>query len=195
MIDVAELQDQVYVVSTQPYGDLYDFLKQHRKLEEGLAAKLFRQIVVLVQDAHRKNVVIRDLQLRSFVFEDDDKSVLRLHILDHARLVEGTELLTDDSPCPAFSCPEMLQEGSYSGRAADLWSLGILFYALLVGHYPFYDTDIQLLNRNIQRGYYMPQNISGLAKSMLRSLLVHDPKRRVPAEALLKHPWFVHNLT
>jgi serine/threonine protein kinase len=78
------------------------------------------------------------------------------HTLDHARLVEGTELLTDDSPCPAFSCPEMLQEGSYSGRAADLWSLGILFYALLVGHYPFYDTDIQQLYRNIQRGYYMP---------------------------------------
>ena len=73
------------------YIRLHDFLKQHRKLEEGLAARLFRQIVVLVQDAHRKNVVLRDLQLRSFVFEDDDKTILRLHTLDHARLVEGTD--------------------------------------------------------------------------------------------------------
>ena len=73
--DVTKLDDQVYVFSTQPYGDLHNFLKQHRKLKEGLAASIFRQIVLLVQDAHRKNVVLRDLKLKKFVFADPEKYV------------------------------------------------------------------------------------------------------------------------
>jgi tribbles-like protein len=73
VLDVTKLEDQVYVFSTQPYGDLHNFLKQHRKLREGLAASIFRQIVLLVQDAHRKNVVLRDLKLKKFVFEDPEK--------------------------------------------------------------------------------------------------------------------------
>ena len=73
VMDVTSLQDQVYVFSPTPAGDLHNFLKQRRKLKEGLAASIFRQIVVLVRDAHRKNVVLRDLKLKKFVFEDQEK--------------------------------------------------------------------------------------------------------------------------
>ena len=73
VLDVAKLEDTVYVFSTRPYGDLHNFLKQRRKLKEGLAANIFRQIVLLVQDAHRKNVVLRDLKLKKFVFEDAEQ--------------------------------------------------------------------------------------------------------------------------
>lgn len=73
--DTTKLDDQLYVFSTRPYGDLHNFLKQHRKLKEGLAASIFRQIVLLVQDAHHKNVVLRDLKLKKFVFADPEKYV------------------------------------------------------------------------------------------------------------------------
>lgn len=73
VVDVTKLQDQVYVFSTRPFGDLHNFLKQRRKLKEGLAAHIFRQIVLLVRDAHRKHVVLRDLKLKKFVFEDPEK--------------------------------------------------------------------------------------------------------------------------
>lgn len=73
VLDVTKIQDTVYVFSTRPYGDLHNFLKQRRKLKEGLAANIFKQIVLLVKDAHRKNVVLRDLKLKKFVFEDEDK--------------------------------------------------------------------------------------------------------------------------
>jgi tribbles-like protein len=191
VLDVTKLEDQVYVFSTQPYGDLHNFLKQHRKLREGLAASIFRQIVLLVQDAHRKNVVLRDLKLKKFVFEDPEKTRLRLHTLDDAHLQDGVDVLTDRHGCPAYICPEMLQPGSYSGQAADLWSLGIILYTLLVGHYPFFDTNPQNLFSKIRSGYYpMPENISSLAKSVISSLLAYDPSQRVPAEAIIEHPWF-----
>ena len=72
-MDVTKLNDKFYVFSPRPFGDLHNFLKQRRKLTEGIAASIFRQIVVLVRDAHRKNVVLRDLKLKKFVFEDEKK--------------------------------------------------------------------------------------------------------------------------
>ena len=75
VLDVNTLQDNVYVFSTRPYGDLHNYLKQRKKLKEGLAASIFRQIVLLVQDAHCKKVVLRDLKLKKFVFEDPEKYV------------------------------------------------------------------------------------------------------------------------
>lgn len=75
ILEVTKLHDQVFVFSTRPFGDLHNFLKQHRKLKEGLAARIFRQIVLLVKDAHRKNVVLRDLKLKKFVFTDPERYV------------------------------------------------------------------------------------------------------------------------
>ena len=75
VLDVVQLHNQVYVFSSKPFGDLHNYLKQRRKLKEGLAASIFRQIVLLVRDAHRKNVVLRDLKLKKFVFEDHEKWV------------------------------------------------------------------------------------------------------------------------
>ena len=116
---------------------------------------------------------------------------LKLHTLDDAHLQDGTDVLTDRHGCPAYISPEMLQPGSYSGQAADLWSLGIILYTLLVGHYPFFDTNPQNLFSKIRSGYYpMPENISSLAKSVISSLLAYDPSQRVPAAAIIEHPWF-----
>ena len=119
------------------------------------------------------------------------RTQLRLHTLDDAHLHEGSDVLMDRHGCPAYICPEMLQPGSYSGQAADLWSLGIILYTLLVGHYPFFDIVPQHLFSKIRSGYYpMPENVSRLGRSVISSLLAYDPARRVPAELILHHPWF-----
>lgn len=73
ILDVTKLQDKVFVFSKQPFGDLHNFLKQRKKLSEGEAANIFRQIVLLVRDAHQKDVVLRDLKLKKFVFEDPEQ--------------------------------------------------------------------------------------------------------------------------
>ena len=72
-LDVTHLNGKFYVFSPRTFGDLHNFLQERRQLQEGLAASIFRQIVLLVRDAHRKNVVLRDLKLKNFVFEDQEK--------------------------------------------------------------------------------------------------------------------------
>ena len=116
---------------------------------------------------------------------------LQEHYLDDAQLMDASGLFSGRHGCPTYVCPEMLQPGSYSGRAADLWSLGVIIYTLLVGHYPFLGTSTQNLFSRIRNGYYhVPSGVSQLARSVIGSLLTYDPSSRVPAWAILAHPWF-----
>ena len=73
ILEAVKLHDKVFVFSKQPFGDLHNFLKQRKKLSEREAANIFRQIVLLVKDAHQKDVVLRDLKLKKFVFENPEK--------------------------------------------------------------------------------------------------------------------------
>eukprot|EP00731_Ephydatia_muelleri_P033706 Em0036g10a len=153
------------------------------------AVPLFRQIVEMVQDVHSKGIVLAEIKLKKFVFVDIHKTMLRLQSLEGS--YPGTDQLTNRHSCYAYSCPEMLQPGPYSGKAADMWSLGVILYTLLVGHYPFFDMNLQILFSKIQAGhYYIPKFISPLGCSLIASLLCHNPCRRLSAETALEHPWF-----
>lgn len=107
--------------------------------------------------------------------------------------MEPSGLLADRHGCPAYVCPEMLQPGSYSAEAADLWSLGVILYTLLVGHYPFFDSSTQNLFSKVRSGYYqVPDHVSELARSLISSLLAYESSNRVSAANILEHPWFKH---
>lgn len=113
--------------------------------------------------------------------------------VDDATILPSSGLLEDRHGCPAYVAPEMLHQGPYLGIAADMWSAGIILYTLLVGHYPFFDTNPQLLFAKIRSGsYYVPDHVSHAARSLISSLLFYDPVQRPSAEAALHHPWLTH---
>ncbi len=68
--EVIRVGRRVFVFSEQTYEDLHQYLREKQKLSEVHAAPLFRQIVELVIDAHSKNIALRDIKLKKFVFED-----------------------------------------------------------------------------------------------------------------------------
>lgn len=90
-----------------------------------------------------------------------------------------------------YFSPEMILPGSYDGRSADIWSLGVITFTLLVGEYPFYHKSLQNAVQYIRHGIFcIPRHLSQLAKSMITSLLAHQPSERLSAWAILDHPWF-----
>ena len=85
----------------------------------------------------------------------------------------------------------MLEEGEYSGRGADMWSLGVILFTMLSGRYPFYATSPSTLFAMIKSGNYSaPDDLSFLARSLIASLLQVDPSMRLSTTAVLEHPWF-----
>jgi maternal embryonic leucine zipper kinase len=76
------------------------------------------------------------------------------------------------------------------GAEADLWSMGVLLYALLCGYLPFDDDNINFLYKKIQAGKYdSPTWISQDSVQLLNDLLQTDPKRRITMMQLAYHPW------
>ncbi len=91
---------------------------------------------------------------------------------------------------PAYAAPELICGKNYLGAEADLWSMGVLLYALLCGYLPFDDDNINLLYKKIQTGKYdVPSWLSQDSVNLLNDLLQVDPKKRVTMPQLVHHPW------
>lgn len=186
---------QTYVVFSPSHGDLHSYVRSNKRLNESEVCRLFRQIVNIVHDCHANGIVLRDLKLRKFVFTDPEQLSLKLETLDDAIVLADPEddLLGDKHGCPAYVSPEILAtvKGRYSGRAADLWSVGVILYTMLVGRYPFHDSDPSLLFGKIRRGLFqIPNSVSPLAKCLINSLLRVDVAERLTSEELLASNWF-----
>ncbi|XP_006006293.1 tribbles homolog 1 [Latimeria chalumnae] len=186
-------EEKAYVFFEKDYGDMHSYVRSCKKLGEEEAAALFHQIVSAVAHCHQSGVVLGDLKLRKFVFSDDQRTQLRLENLEDTHIMKGEDdSLSDKHGCPAYVSPEILNTtGTYSGKLADVWSLGVMLYTLLVGRYPFHDSDPSILFSKIRRGQFcIPDNISPKAKCLIRSLLRRDPFERLSASEVMAHPWF-----
>uniref|UniRef100_A0A8C4NNX2 Protein kinase domain-containing protein n=1 Tax=Eptatretus burgeri TaxID=7764 RepID=A0A8C4NNX2_EPTBU len=192
-----------YVLYEASREDLHAYVRSCRHLPEDEAARLFEQVLVAVAHCHSAGVVLRDLKLRKFVFRDPFRTELKLESLEDAFVLSddggikdggGDDSLSDKHGCPAYVSPEILSTGSggtYSGRAADMWSLGIMLYTMLVGRYPFQDAEPAALFQKIRRGQFaLPEGLSARARCLVRSLLRRDPAERLSAQQALEHPWF-----
>lgn len=119
-----------------------------------------------------------------------------LENLEDAQVLLGTDdALVDKHGCPAYVAPEILSfKGSYSGKAADIWSLGVALYTMLVGCYPFQGTKPISLFGKICRGRFtVPGDLSPKAQCLIRCLLRKDPAERLTASGILLHPWLASN--
>ncbi|KAJ6652949.1 hypothetical protein lerEdw1_010277 [Lerista edwardsae] len=118
---------------------------------------------------------------------------VKLESLEDAYILRGNDdSLSDKHGCPAYVSPEILNtNGSYSGKAADVWSLGVMLYTMLVGRYPFHDIEPSSLFSKIRRGQFsIPETLSPKAKCLIRSILRREPSERLTSQEILDHPWF-----
>lgn len=185
----------IYLVFPPCHGDMHCYVRTRRRLREPNARHLFRQIVSAVHEAHCKGIVLRDLKLRKFVFTDESRTEVKLESLEDAVVLDdyNDDLLSDKHGCPAYVSPEILRTNSrYSGRAADMWGLGVMLYTMLVGRYPFHGAEHAGLFAKIRRGQFsLPDSLSSRAKCLIKCLLRKEPSERITCEDVLVHPWLV----
>uniref|UniRef100_A0A8C8R5N5 Tribbles pseudokinase 3 n=1 Tax=Pelusios castaneus TaxID=367368 RepID=A0A8C8R5N5_9SAUR len=190
--EVIQGDQNVYIFFPPGRGDMHSHVRRCKRLPEGEAAALFRQMAGAVAHCHDHGVVLRDLKLRKFVFVDRARTKLVLENLEDSCLLSGPDdSLADKHGCPAYVGPEILSaKNSYSGKAADVWSLGVVLYTMLVGRYPFLDTEPAMLFSRIRRGVFsIPDGLSPKARCLVRCLLRKNPSERLTAQEILLHPW------
>lgn len=187
---VTACRRRAWVVFAAHHGDLHSYVRVRRRLREAEAQRLFSKVATTVAACHDAGLVLRDLKLRKFVFTDPDRQELELESLEDSVLVGEEDMLEDKHGCPAYVAPEILTSSSYSGRAADMWGLGVMLYTMLVGRYPFHHSDTSSLFAKIRCGEFkVPEWVSSRARHLITALLRRDPARRLAVHDVLSHPW------
>ena len=109
-----------------------------------------------------------------------------------SKQVRTGEIMREQCGTPAYIAPEIIRDRGYSGFKADLWSAGVVLYAMLYGTVPFKANNMQDLHKLILAAKYnLKDEISESAKSLLRALLEPYPVKRLTIKQVLTHPWMV----
>lgn len=93
------------------------------------------------------------------------------------------------SPC--YAAPEMIKGERYLGLGADIWSSGVILYAMVCGYLPFEDQNTKKLYQKILKAdYKLPSFLSEEAKDLINLILNPDPTQRFTIKDIRAHPWY-----
>lgn len=96
---------------------------------------------------------------------------------------------------PNYAAPEVISGKLYAGPEVDVWSCGVILYALLCGSLPFDDENIPNLFKKIKNGiYFLPSHLSPGSRDLIPKMLIVDPLKRITIPEIRQHPWFSTHL-
>jgi len=171
-------------------GDLFSYIKKRSKLTETVAKFIFKQIILAIQYIHRNNIVHRDIKLDNILIDLDNN--VKICDFGVSKIIKKDDILIDQCGTPTYIAPEILKNKGYEGFPVDVWSAGVVLYAMLNGNVPFKGGDLNELHKLIIAGEYKPiKHISKEAAHLLKCLLEVDPKKRIATDDILFHPWLL----
>ncbi|KAK6456887.1 uncharacterized protein RJT20DRAFT_94741 [Scheffersomyces xylosifermentans] len=188
LYDVWETSKALYLVLEYVEGgELFDLLVERGPLQEVEAIKYFRQIILGTAYCHALGICHRDLKPENLLL--DASLNVKLADFGMAALESNGKLLETSCGSPHYAAPEIVSGLKYHGAASDVWSCGVILFALLTGRLPFDDENIRNLLLKVQAGSFdMPDEISYDAKDLISKMLTIDPVKRIATEKVLNHP-------
>ena len=108
-----------------------------------------------------------------------------------SRLVKKGNMINEQCGTPAYLAPEIIHDKGYEGFFADIWSLGVLLYAMVQGTVPFKATNIADLHKLILKGEFVfpVETVSEEVKDLICRMLILEPSKRINIPQMLNHPW------
>jgi len=138
-------------------------------------------------------VVHRDLKPENLLLDNDNQ--VKIADFGLSNIMHDGAFLKTSCGSPNYAAPEVITGKLYAGPEVDVWSCGVIMYALLCGKLPFDEDNIPTLFKKIKEcSYTIPSHVSPEAKDLIQKILVVDPVQRATISDIRKHPWFVKDL-
>uniref|UniRef100_A0A8C2PEX1 Serine/threonine-protein kinase PLK4 n=1 Tax=Capra hircus TaxID=9925 RepID=A0A8C2PEX1_CAPHI len=189
-----EDNNYVYLVLEMCHnGEMNRYLKNRRKpFSENEARHFMHQIITGMLYLHSHGILHRDLTLSNLLLTRN----MNIKIADFGlatQLKMPHEKHYTLCGTPNYISPEIATRSAH-GLESDIWSLGCMFYTLLIGRPPF-DTDTvkNTLNKVVLADYEMPTFLSREAKDLIHQLLRRNPADRLSLSSVLDHPFMSRN--
>ncbi|THG05460.1 serine/threonine-protein kinase PEPKR2-like [Camellia sinensis] len=173
-------------------GRLIDQMIKEVQYSEHRAANIFKELMLVIKYCHEMGVVHRDIKPENILLTTSGK--IKLADFGLAMRVANGQRLTGLAGSPAYVAPEVLL-GNYSEKV-DIWSAGILLYALLTGVLPFQGDSLEAVFeaiKNVKLDFHSGiwESVSKPARNLIERILTRDVATRITAEEVLSHPWIL----
>jgi 5'-AMP-activated protein kinase catalytic alpha subunit len=181
------------VMEYVPGGELFDFIVSNGRLSEPRARTMFQQLISGVEYCHQHAVVHRDLKPENLLLDSEQQ--LRIADFGLSNVMKDGDFFKTSCGSPNYAAPEVISGKLYAGPEVDVWSCGVILYALLCGSLPFDDENIPNLFKKIKGGIFtLPGHMSDEIKDLISRMLVVDPLQRITIPEIRRHRWFTETL-
>jgi serine/threonine protein kinase len=169
-------------------GELFQFIIDQVRLTEDQARPFVIQILEALKYIHSQNIAHRDLKPENILL--DELGRVKLSDFGLSRFIGVDNLV--ETPCgsPCYASPECLSGLPYDGRTADLWSVGVVVFAMVTGQLPWTKRVQSQLFQQIRMGdYQVPGFLTPTCRTFVKGLLTVSTRDRLTADQALSHPW------
>lgn len=199
-----QVSENLYVVTEYANsGDIFDMLSQNGKVitwilnrskfTEPEARNLYQQIISGIEYCHSKGIAHRDLKPENLLL--DLNRYIKIADFGLATHMKDGNFLLTSCGTPQYAAPEVIMRKPYCGTEIDLWSSGVILFALLSAKLPFDEDKLGQLFQKIKSGdYVFPKYFSDSAKDLIRRILQIDPSKRITINEIKKHGWFMEQM-
>ncbi|XP_076910040.1 SNF1-related protein kinase catalytic subunit alpha KIN10-like [Bidens hawaiensis] len=190
LFEVIETQTKLYLVMEyMNRGELFKYITEQRWLEEDQARRFFQQIISGVEGCHLHGVAHRDIKPENLLL--DSKGNVKVADFGLANVMRDGRLLKTWCGSLNYAAPEVVSRRPYAGPEVDVWSCGVVLYALLSGYLPFDHGMLPVLCEMIKNGIFtFPKCFSPGACDLIKRMLTVNPVKRITIPEIYKHPWF-----
>lgn len=193
LYEIIETPRQLYLIMEYACGgELFDYIVQHGRAEEREACRFLHQILAGVEKVHGMQVVHRDLKPENLLL--DDRKDIKIVDFGLSNTYTDGQLLQTACGSPCYAAPEMIAGHRYVPSMVDIWSCGVILFALVCGYLPFESTEDQnhaeLYKKILAAEYEMPDFISTGVAKLIGGMLTTDPALRLTLDGIRQHAWY-----
>ncbi|VDI36685.1 calcium/calmodulin-dependent protein kinase kinase, partial [Mytilus galloprovincialis] len=164
-----------------------------KPLSEDQAWSYFRDVILGIEYLHHQKIIHRDIKPSNLLLGDDGH--LKIADFGVSNEFTGTDIsLSNTAGTPAFMAPETLREEkeNFSGKALDIWAMGITLYCFVFGQVPFKDEfPLALHNKILKDPVKFPTHIkiTDSLTDLIQKMLNKNPDNRITLPQIKLNPW------
>ena len=187
---ILEDSKKIYIIMEYcENGELFNRIVSKRRLYEDEAALFYYQLINGLEYIHKNKIVHRDLKPENLLLSKND--ILKIIDFGLSNYSKFDDILLG-TPCgsPCYASPEMVSGKKYNGFLIDIWSTGIILFAMICGYLPFEDNNNDLLfGKILNCKINYPTYISEIALDLMKKIIVTNPSKRITLQQIKDHPF------
>jgi 5'-AMP-activated protein kinase catalytic alpha subunit len=181
--------DRIMVMEYVPNGSLLDRINLEEPISENEARAYVIQILIALEYLHSLCVCHRDITPEN-IHLDSNGNVRLIDFGLSTYFDSSLPLMRTICGTVAYVAPEILRGDVYT-PSTDIWSLGVILFAMIAGKLPFQSHDIEKMKKRILKEEpSYPRHFSRELTNLLRGMLCKDGIKRFSISQLKEHSWF-----